>query len=186
MIAAPGTDQSAAASRKKHLHLTTCYPAASSVKKLGETVCSNFFLKKLQISDRIPIDSRNRKLPTKDNNFNNNNFTRAETLTEEYNNLRDGYFGLPVPCDLSFDTETVGNVISKLKRGKASNIAGLTAEHLLFSHPILSVVLSRLFRLILLCGHVPNGFKPSYIVPVPKPKESTSKSLSCDDFRVKK
>ena len=115
-----------------------------------------------------------------------NNFTRAETLTEEYNNLRDGYFGLPVPCDLSFDTETVGNVISKLKRGKASNIAGLTAEHLLFSHPILSVVLSRLFRLILLCGHVPNGFKPSYIVPVPKPKESTSKSLSCDDFRVKK
>jgi len=61
-------------------------------------------------------------------------------LTEEYNNLHDGYFGLPVPCGLSFDTEIVGNVISKLKRGKASDIAGLTAEHLLFSHPILPVL----------------------------------------------
>jgi len=43
--------------------------------------------------------------------------------------------------------------------------------------------LSRLFRLILLCGHVPNGFKLSYIVPVTKSKECISKSLSCDDFR---
>jgi len=24
-------------------------------------------------------------------------------LTEEYNNLRDGYFGLPVPCDLRLE-----------------------------------------------------------------------------------
>ena len=88
-------------------------------------------------------------------------------MTEEYNNVRDGYFDLPVLCDLSFDSETV----DKLKRGKASNIAGLTAEHLLFSHSILHVVLSRLFRLILLCGHVSNGFKLSYIVPVPKAKK---------------
>ena len=112
-----------------------------------------------------------------------NNLTRAKTLTEEYNNLRDGYFGLPVLCDLSVDTKTVGNVTSKLKRSKAFDIAGLTAEHLLFRHPILPVVLSRLFRLILLCGHVSNGFKLSYIVPVPKPKKGISKSLSCDDFR---
>ena len=32
-----------------------------------------------------------------------------------------------------------GDVISKLKRGKAADIAGLTTKHLLFSHPILQV-----------------------------------------------
>ena len=112
-----------------------------------------------------------------------NNATQAAKLMEEYNELRDGYSGLPTPCALDFDTELVSSELSKLKRGKAADITDLTAEHLLFSHPILSVVLSRLFRLILLCSYVPNGFKHSYIVPIPKTKEYISKSLSCDDFR---
>ena len=30
---------------------------------------------------------------------------------------------------------------------------------------------------------MPQGFKISYIVPIPKPKEFMSKSLSYDDFR---
>jgi len=42
-----------------------------------------------------------------------------------------------------------------------------------------SVVLARLLRLILLSGYMPQGFKISYIVPIPKPNES----LSYDDFR---
>ena len=64
-----------------------------------------------------------------------------------------------------FDTELENNSeVSKLKRGKAADVADLTAEHLLFSHPILPVVLSRVFRLILLFSHVPTGFKLSYIV----------------------
>jgi len=103
---------------------------------------------------------------------------------EKYNKLRDDYSGLPILCDLSFHTELVSNVISKLKRGKAADIAGLTADHLLFSYPILPVVLTRLFRLILLSSHVADGFKLSYIVPVAKPKEYLSKSLSYDDFRA--
>ena len=34
------------------------------------------------------------------------------------------------------------------------------------------------------CFFVPDGFRYSYIVPVPKPKEYYSKSLTCDDFRA--
>jgi len=40
-------------------------------------------------------------------------------------------------------------MISKLKHGKAAVIEGLMAEHLMFSHPILPVSLSKLFNLIL-------------------------------------
>jgi len=71
-----------------------------------------------------------------------------------------------------------------LKRGITADIFGLSAEHLIFSHPALYVVLARLFRLFLLSGYdVPRGFKISYAMPIPKPKEFMSKSLSYDDFR---
>ena len=56
------------------------------------------------------------------------------------------------------------------------------AEHLMFSHPILPVILSILFNLILSIRYVPHDFKFSYIVPIPKPKDYYSKPLKCDDF----
>ena len=71
----------------------------------------------------------------------------------------------------------------KIKRRKAADIFGLSAENLIFRHPALSVVLARLFRLILLSGYVTQGFKICYIVPIPKPNEFMSKSLFCDNFR---
>ena len=39
---------------------------------------------------------------------------------------------------------------------------------LIFSHPILPVILSRFFNLILCTRYVPVDFKRSYIVPIPK------------------
>ena len=42
------------------------------------------------------------------------------------------------------------------------------AEHLglMFSHPIVPVILSKLFNLMLSIPYVPRGFKFSYIVPI--------------------
>ena len=57
------------------------------------------------------------------------------------------------------------------------------AEHLLSSHPVLSVILYKLFNLIITLKYVPRGFKLSYLVPIPKPKDHHCKALSCDDFR---
>jgi len=54
---------------------------------------------------------------------------------------------------------------------------------MLFCHPALCVVLAKLFQLMMLCGYIPGGFRYSFIVPIPKPKECFSKSLGCDDFR---
>jgi len=65
-----------------------------------------------------------------------------------------------------------------------TNIAGLTSEHLLFSHPVLPVILSKLFNVIFQCQQVPGGFKYSYIVPVPKVKDCRNKAMTCNDFRA--
>ena len=112
-----------------------------------------------------------------------NNPVRAEVLKQEFLSLRENYCGLPLSDDMSFDTELVSQVVGNLKRGKAPGMDGLMAEHLMFSHPILPVILSKLFQLILLTHYVPTGFKYSYLVPIPKPKDYRSKALSCDDFR---
>ena len=104
---------------------------------------------------------------------------------DEYHRLRENYFGLTLPdtIDVDFDTELVSNVILALKRGKAPDIDGLTSEHILFGHPVLPVSISKLFRLILNIQFIPTGFKRSYIVPIPKPKDTRTKAMTYDDFR---
>ena len=112
------------------------------------------------------------------------NFDRMQALQNEYSKLNENYFGLPVSENIVFDTELVSKVIADLKTGKAADIAGLTSEHLLFSHPVLPVILSKLFNVIFQCQHVPAGFKYSYIVPVPKVKDCRNKAMTCNDFRA--
>lgn len=77
----------------------------------------------------------------------------------------------------------MSKIICNLKLGKAADIDGLTGEHLLHSHPILQVIISRLFKLILSTQYIPCGFKRSYIVPLPKLKDTRTKAMTCDDVR---
>ena len=113
-----------------------------------------------------------------------NSINRAALLHTEYLSLRESYFGYPLADYGTFDTELVSKIIYDLKRGKAPDINGLTvAEHLIQAHPILAVILIKLFRLCVLCKHVPLGFGHSYIVPLSKVKDCTTKSLNCKDFR---
>lgn len=97
--------------------------------------------------------------------------------------MRDNYFGFPLPADWAPDTESVSKIIAELHCGRAAGIDGLSAEHLIRAHPILPVILAKLFRLILLCRRVPVGFGHSYIVPIPKTSGCLTKSMTCDDFR---
>jgi len=53
----------------------------------------------------------------------------------------------------------------------------------MYCHPSVSVMMAKLFQTILVSGVVPDGFKHSYIVPVPKVKDCRSKAMHCDDFR---
>jgi len=97
--------------------------------------------------------------------------------------MRASYSGLPLQERHVIDAKLVSNVISRHKRGKAADIAGVSAEHLLHSHPSVDLVLYKLFNLIIKRGYVPSGFRYSYIVPVPKINDCRSKELTCDDFR---
>jgi len=117
------------------------------------------------------------------NTYNANNAGRANELDNAYFNLREKYYGLPTLADNYFTTEAVSRIIHDFKRGKAADIDDLTAEHLQYSHPVVSVLLAKLFALIALSRCVPAGFKRSYIVPIPKINDSRSKALSCEDFR---
>jgi len=117
------------------------------------------------------------------NTYSCNNIGRAEALIEEYSRLRGSYVGLPLSDTSTIDTELVSRVISDLKRGKAAGIDDLSAEHVLFSHPILHLILTKLFQLIMLYHYVPDGFRYSYVVPLPKLKDCRNKAMTCDDFR---
>jgi len=51
--------------------------------------------------------------------------------------MRATYCGFPLTEEHIIDTELVSSVISRLHNGKAPDIAGLSAEHLYYSHPAL-------------------------------------------------
>ena len=115
--------------------------------------------------------------------YTSNSAERAAELQSEFSSLRKDYIGCPLTDDYLFDVELVGSVLLKLKRGKAAGIDQLTVEHLLYSHPVLPCILSKLFNLILLTGHVPYEFGHSYTVPLLKSHDSRVKSVTTDDFR---
>lgn len=117
------------------------------------------------------------------NAYQPNNRQRAQALHSQYVEQRETYSGFPLTDDHTIDTELVSSVISRLQCGKAADMDGLTAEHILYSHPALCVLFCKLFKLIMACKYVPVGFRYSYIVPVPKIKDLRSKSLTYNDFR---
>jgi len=117
------------------------------------------------------------------NAYKANNEQQAEALRKEYVKRRVNYCGMHVVDKQHIHIELVSNVILRLHRGKAADVTGLTSEHLIYSHPSIAVVLSKLFQLVMLYGHVPSGFRHSYIVPVPKIKDCRTKSIACNDFR---
>ena len=71
------------------------------------------------------------------------------------------YIGTPYDKSYHLDVELVENMLSKMKRGKAAGLDGLTVEHMTHSHPILLSITVKLFNLCLLAGYVPHAFSLS-------------------------
>jgi hypothetical protein len=108
----------------------------------------------------------------------------AEKLWSHYRDIRNQYFGNPHLSEHEFYTELVERVINKMQCGKAAGLDEITAEHLRYCHPLLPVILAKLFNLIVHTGSVPNNFCISYTVPILKGTVNVnSKSISANDFR---
>ena len=73
-----------------------------------------------------------------------NNINRAAELYSEYRTKRHNCQGHPLTENLGV---VVSRVIYNLKRGKATDLGSLTAEHLFYSHPILPCLLARLVEI---------------------------------------
>ena len=110
------------------------------------------------------------------------NTQRAAELKIEYAQKRAVYYGTPLVAEDKIDVELVDEIISDLRRGKASGLDSLTAEHLQHSHPIVRSILSRLFNAMIAAGCVPISFGCSYTVPLIK-ADGQARALSCNDFR---
>lgn len=77
--------------------------------------------------------------------------------------------------------ELVDSCVRSLKRGKASGLDGLSAEHILFAHPICTLLLTRLFNLMLRFSYVPGCFGLGVLIPLLKSRELDCSS--CDNYR---
>ena len=76
--------------------------------------------------------------------------------------------GTPWSDAMLFDVALVDSAICDSSHGKAVGLDNLTPEHLQYSHPVLPLILTKLFNIILRFGCVPNGFGLSYTVQLPK------------------
>ena len=78
--------------------------------------------------------------------------------------------------------ELIDNISSTIKSGKAAGIDGIVSENIKYSHPLVMIILSKLFNLMILSGHVPNEFGLGLTIPIPK-TDSKANFVKVNDFR---
>jgi len=108
---------------------------------------------------------------------------QSDRLRSMFRERRHDYVGSPFLDEYMFDVELVDTILSQMKRGKAAGLDELTIEHLVNSHPVLVVILSKFFNLIVSAAYIPYGFRLSYTVPIPK-EEPSHKGNSVDNYRA--
>ena len=73
-----------------------------------------------------------------------NNMTTNSHLQQKFCALYSSYVGDDLKADSAITVELVDHAVSELKRARAAGPDGVTAEHLLYSHPLIRVLLSLL------------------------------------------
>jgi len=84
--------------------------------------------------------------------------------------------------DYHLEVENVDNIIRGLGKNQSAGFDGLTAEHILYAHSILIVVITRLLDVILSYELVPKAFGHSITFLIPKGDKKCS-SNSSENYR---
>jgi len=103
-----------------------------------------------------------------------NSNVRHESLKANFQQQFDRY---PDSSSLLYcSVDLVDSCVRQLKRGKAAGHDELTTEHLLYAHPILTVLLTLLFNILVVYGKVPLDFGKGIIIPLVKNLEGDKTS----------
>ena len=89
-----------------------------------------------------------------------------ENLQQQFQSKYSSYMGADLNTHCSVNVEMVDGAIRDMKRARAAGPDRITAEHLFYSHPLICVLLSVLFRLILLHSFVTDAFGIGMIIPL--------------------
>ena len=111
-----------------------------------------------------------------------NNMTTNSHLQQQFCALYGSYIGDVLKADSAITVELVDHAVSELKRARAAGPDGITAEHLLYSHPLIRVLLSLLFRLMVMYAYVPDDFGVGMIIPLLKGDDCDS--TMADNYRA--
>lgn len=105
-----------------------------------------------------------------------------DKLQRDFYSAYKSYDGECFNIDEVVNVELVDRMIRSLKRARAAGSDGITAEHLLHSHPLLTVLLSCLFRMMFLHKFVPDAFGLGMIVPLLKGDDLDT--TNADNYRA--
>ena len=104
---------------------------------------------------------------------------RSKKTVDEYNDLQSTL--RPLSDDTQVDIDSIEQSIRLLKLSKAAGHDGLTAEHIVHSHPSIVVHIKLLFTMILSHSFVPDAFGVGIVIPVVKNKHGDLSSV--DNYR---
>jgi len=92
------------------------------------------------------------------------------------------YTGSDFDAKSAVNVKLVDSVIQELKHGRAAGPGGISAEHLLYSHPLLCVLLSFLICLMLKYSYVLDAFGIGMVIPLLKGDDCDP--TVCDNYRA--
>ena len=114
----------------------------------------------------------------------NNSLQRNQELMRQFNARKADYVGCVRSDEFLLSIERVDKAISKLKLGKSSGLDNITAEHIVYAHPIIVQIFQLLFNLLIKYEYVPNDFGINITVPILKSDTGRlCNTDSCDNYR---
>jgi len=81
--------------------------------------------------------------------------------------------GVQNTCPDFITVELVDRCIRQMKRGKAAGPDNLTAEHIIYAHPCVVILLCDLFQAMIESGYVPDDFGKGIIIPLVKDRSDS-------------